>query len=218
MVGRGVTGQDLVIFNWLPLPLDDLAQRIERLCDGVRPAVIGLNGHSSSGKTTLGRRLAARLPGSAVLHTDDLAWHHGVFNWDRLLIDDVLPVVRSGAALSFRPPAWVARSREGAIELPSNLQYLILEGVGATQASVRAELAVAIWVETDEPTRLARDAERVAAGEITADSYAGWMAEENAYVTAHRPWEVADLVINGGDTHRDRDSQVVIAGGWRKLR
>jgi len=44
------------------------------------------------------------------------------------------------------------------------------------------------------------------------------MAEENAYVTNHRPWEDADLVINGGDTHRDSDSQVVISEGWRKLR
>jgi hypothetical protein len=207
-----------VIFNWQPLPLHRLADRIEQLAGADRPAVIGMNGHSSSGKTTLGRQLVATLAGCAVLHTDDLAWHHGVFSWDRLLIDDVLPIVRSGATLSFRPPAWAARSRHGAIELPGDLHYLILEGVGATQASVRAELAVAIWVETDEPTRLARDAERVAAGEISAHSYAGWMAEENAYVTAHRPWEDADLVINGGDTHRDRDSQVVIADGWHKLR
>jgi hypothetical protein len=207
-----------VIFNWQPLPIHRLADRIEHLAGVVRPAVIGLNGHSSSGKTTLGRQLASTLAGSAVLHTDDLAWHHGVFSWDLLLIDHVLPVVRSGRALSYQPPAWLVRGREGAIELPRDLQYLILEGVGATQLSVRPELAVAIWVETDEPTRLARDAERVAAGEISAASYAGWMAEENAYVTDHRPWEDADLVINGGDTHRDRDSQVVIAEGWRKLR
>jgi hypothetical protein len=207
-----------VIFNWQPLPIHRLADRIEHLAGVVRPAVIALNGHSSSGKTTLGRQLASTLAESAVLHTDDLAWHHGVFSWDLLLIDHVLPVVRSGRALSYRPPAWLVHGREGAIELPPDLQYLILEGVGATQRSVRPELAAAIWVETDEPTRLARDAERVAAGEISAASYAGWMAEENAYVTDDRPWEDADLVINGGDTHRDRDSQVVIAEGWRKLR
>jgi hypothetical protein len=208
-----------VIFNWRELPLADLARRIEELAGAARPAVIGLNGHSSSGKTTLGHQLAATLPGGAVLHTDDLAWHQGVFNWDSLLINDVLPVVRAGAALSFRPPAWVVRSREGAIELPSDVQYLILEGVGSTQASVRAELAVAIWVETDEPTRLSRDAERVAAGEISTASYERWMAEENAHVTAHRPWEDADLVISGGDTlHGDRRGDVVIAEGWRKLR
>ena len=208
-----------MIFNWRELPLADLVRRIEELAGDARPAVIGLNGHSSSGKTTLGHQLAATLAGGAVLHTDDLAWHQGVFNWDSLLINDVLPVVKAGTALTFRPPAWVVRSRGGAIELPSDLQYLILEGVGSTQASVRAELAVAIWVETDEPTRLSRDAERVAAGEISTASYERWMADENAYVTAHRPWEDADLVINGGDTlHGDRRGDVVIAEGWRKLR
>lgn len=208
-----------MIFTWRELPLADLAHRIEELAGAARPAVIGLNGHSSSGKTTLGHQLAATLPDSAVLRTDDLAWHQGVFSWDSLLINDVLPVVRAGAALSFRPPAWVVRGREGAIELPGELHYLILEGVGSTQASVRAELAVAIWVETDEPTRLGRDAERVAAGEISTASYEGWMAEEKAYVTAHRPWEDADLVINGGDSqHRDRHGEVVIAEGWWKLR
>ena len=207
-----------MIFNWQPLPLHRLADRIEHLAGAVRPAVIGLNGHSSSGKTTLGRQLASTLARSAVLHTDDLAWHHGVFSWDLLLIDHLLPVVRSGSALSYRPPAWLVRGRQGAIELPRDLQYLILEGVGATQRSLRPEVAVAIWVETDEPTRLARDAERVAAGEISAASYADWMAEENAYVTDHRPWEDADLVINGGDTNHDRGSQVVIAEGWQKLR
>jgi hypothetical protein len=53
---------------------------------------------------------------------------------------------------------------------------------------------------------------------VRSASYARWMAEENAYVTDQRPWEDADLVINGGDTHRDRDSQILIAEGWRKLR
>ena len=208
-----------MIFHWHGVPLADLAHRIEELAGAARPAVIGLNGHSSSGKSTLGNQLAAALPGGAVLHTDDLAWHQGVFSWDSLLINDVLPVVRAGAALSFQPPAWVVHGREGAIELPSDLHYLILEGVGSTQPSVRAELAVAIWVETDEPTRLARDAGRVAAGEISSAAYDSWMAEENAYVTSHRPWEDADLVINGGDTsHRDGQREVVIAEGWRKLR
>ena len=122
-----------------------------------RPAIVAVNGHSSSGKTTLAGRLAAALPAAAVLHTDDLAWHQGVFAWDELLLDDVLPVVRAGEPLDYRPPAWEARSRPGSITLPGGLAFLIVEGVGASQASVRAAYDVVIWVETDEPTRLARD-------------------------------------------------------------
>jgi hypothetical protein len=62
--------------------------------------------HGSSGKSTLAARLACALPAAHVLHTDDLAWHQGVFAWDTLLRDDVLPVVLSGAALDYRPPQW----------------------------------------------------------------------------------------------------------------
>jgi len=45
---------------------------------------------------------------------------------------------------------------------------------------VRRELDVIIWVETPQSIRESRDAARVAAGEISATSYANWMAEENA--------------------------------------
>jgi energy-coupling factor transporter ATP-binding protein EcfA2 len=210
-----VAGQDLVIFNWTVTPLVDLARQVAERGGTQQPAVVGIDGQSSSGKTTLATQLAGLLPGSSVLHTDDLAWHHGVFSWDRLLIDDVLPVVRSGAALSYRPPAWQGRGRPGAVELPGSLRWLVVEGVGASQPSVRGDLDVVLWVETDQPTRLARDAARVAAGEISADSYRGWMAEEYAYVVAHRPWEHADLIIDGREEARyDRDSEIVVAERW----
>ena len=79
-------------------------------------------------KTTLAGRLAARLPAAAVLHTDDLAWHQGVFTWDRLLRDDVLPVIRAGRELGYRPPQWQARSRTGSITLPASLTHLLVGG------------------------------------------------------------------------------------------
>jgi len=62
---------------------------------------------------------------------------------------------------------------------------------------VRRELDVIIWVETPQSIRESRDAARVAAGEISATSYANWMAEENAYTAAERPWEHADLIVDG---------------------
>ena len=99
------------------------------------PVVIAVNGHSSSGKTTLGRRLVASLGSADVLHTDDLAWHQGVFAWDELLVADVLPVVRAGDPLRYRPPQWQARGREGAIELRGGLEFLVVEGVGASRVA-----------------------------------------------------------------------------------
>jgi uridine kinase len=172
---------------------------------------VAINGHSSSGKTSLSRRLADALPQCSVLHTDDIAWHHGVFSWDELLINDVLPVVRDRRALNYRPPAWVARCRDGAITLDGDRDFVIIEGVGASQASVRPQLGVSIWVETPQLVRDSRDTARLAAGEISATSYASWMAEENAHLAAERPWQHADLIVDGsGSIHHDRQTEIVL--------
>ena len=172
---------------------------------------MAVNGHSSSGKTTLARRLGAALPAAAVLHTDDLAWHHGVFGWDALLRDDVLPVVRAGRAAGLPAAAVGARGRDGLVTLPGGLAFLIVEGVGASQASVRDGYDLVIWVETEEPTRSARDTVRLAAGEMSAGSFESWMAEENAYTTRERPWEHADLLVYGGESiPYDPEAEVVL--------
>ena len=203
-------------WRWSAVGLDALAGAVRHAAGPVRPAVVGVDGHSSSGKSTLAPRLADALTSTgapaAVLHTDDLAWHHGVFAWDVTLREHVLPEVRAGRPLAHRPPGWVARDREGAVELPGDLAFLVVEGVGAGQPSVADLLDVVVWVETDEPTRLARDLVRVAAGETTPEDYASWMAEENAYVTAARPWEQATLVVNGsGSIDHDPATEVVLA-------
>jgi uridine kinase len=153
----------------------------------MRPAIVAINGHSASGKTSLSRQLAGGLPECSVLHTDDLAWNHGVFSWDELLINDVLPVLRDRRVLHYRPPAWVARSRDGAITLDADRHFVIIEGVGASQKSVQSRSDVIIWVETPQSVREARDASRIAGGETSAASYERWMAEENAHMAAERP-------------------------------
>lgn len=198
--------------SWSVRSLGDLGQRIGAATGAHRPAVVAVDRHSSSGKTTLARRLVDALPAADVLHTDDLAWHQGVFAWDELLVHDVLPVVGTGRPLAYRPPAWSARDRGGAIELAGDLDFLVIEGVGASQPSVRGALDFTIWVETDEPTRLARDAARTAAGEASPSGYRRWMAEENAYVVEHRPWFAADLLVYGGDSiAHDRVAEVVLS-------
>jgi uridine kinase len=175
-----------------------------------RPAIVAINGHSASGKTSLSWRLADALPQCSVLHTDDLAWHHGVFSWDELLTNDVLPVLRDRQALHYRPPAWIGRSRDGAITLDGDRDFVIIEGVGASQSSVRPELDVIIWVETPQSARKSRDASRIAAGETSAASYVRWMAEENTYMAAERPWEFADLIVDGrGGLDADQEKKII---------
>ena len=198
--------------SWRAAPFGELVDQVTAAGPDGGPAVVAVNGHSSSGKTTLAGRLAATLPDAAVLHTDDLAWHHGVFSWDELLRDDVLPTVRAGEPLDYRPPQWRARGRTDSITLPGGLAFLFVEGVGASQASLRPEYDLVIWVETEEPTRFARDRIRLAAGEMGEDDFASWMAEEYAYTTRERPWEHADLLVYGGESiPYNRETEVVVA-------
>src|ERR1700747_2702727 len=83
-----------------------------------RPAVLAIDGRSNNGKTTLAARIRGLVPGSAVIHTDDIAWAHSRFGWADLLIDGILVPVHHGQAVSYRPPRWDEHGREGSIEVP----------------------------------------------------------------------------------------------------
>ena len=177
-----------------------------------RPAVLAVDGRSSSGKTTLSRRLAAAVPGAAVVHTDDVAWWHAAFDWADLLAAGVLEPVRAGRAVAYRPPAWDARDRPGAVRVPAGLALLVVEGVGSSRRALAQLLDASVWVQSDLAVLERRDAARVQAGEISPAAYASWMAEERTFLAADRPWERADLVVAGtpGLPH-DPETELVVA-------
>jgi hypothetical protein len=97
-----------------------------------RPLVVAIDGRSSSGKTTLAGRIAAAVPSSAVVHTDDIAWAHSRFGWADLA-RRLLQEVRLDAPLLFRPAGWDNDGREGAIVVPRGVRLLLIEGVGSSR-------------------------------------------------------------------------------------
>lgn len=180
-----------------------------------RPPVLAVDGRSAGGKTTLAGRLAAATPGAAVVHTDDVAWWHAVFDWVDLLVDGVLAPVRRGEAVSYRPPKWDERGRSGAIEVPAGASLVVVEGVGAGRRELTGFVDGVVWVRTDPGEAARRDAVRVAAGETTASDYAAWMAEEAPFVSAQRAWERAFATVCGSPSlpHDPRTEVVVGAAG-----
>lgn len=132
---------------WRPQRLEGFVASL--LTSVESPAVVAVDGRSASGKSTIAARIAAAVPGSAVVHTDDVAWWESFFGWDELLINGVLEPALLDAAVDYRPPAWEARNREGAIVVPAGTQLLIVEGVGASRVSLRNYLDAAIWVQSD---------------------------------------------------------------------
>lgn len=101
---------------------------------GAAVPVVAVDGRSGSGKSTLAEALAAAWPGAHVVRTDDVAWYESFLGWDALLREGVLEPVRRGELpVSYRPPAYDARNRPGAVGVPSGCSLLLVEGVGSSR-------------------------------------------------------------------------------------
>jgi hypothetical protein len=179
---------------WRPVAVADLHPRMGR------PRVLAVDGRSGSGKSTLVAWLVATVPGAAVVHTDDVAWYHDFFDWADLLATGVLAPWRAGRDIAYRPPAWDVRGRSGAIVVPSSASLLVVEGVGAGRRALGPFLDAMIWVQTDRTVATRRGLERDGGDVAFWDE---WEARERPFLAADRPWERADLVVNGQDMRHD---------------
>jgi hypothetical protein len=185
---------------WRPVDDDALLELLGRWLPGDRPALVLVDGRSGSGKSTFAGR-AARLLGGSLVSTDDIAWHHAVIAWADLLVEGVIEPWRRGEEVRFRPPAWEARGREGAVAARAGAP-LVVEGVAAGRAALAAWADLVVWVQSDRTLArergLARDvvvADRTP--EEAAAIWDGWMTEEDPFLAADRPWERAPLWVLG---------------------
>src|ERR1700722_13650372 len=120
---------------WRVVPL---AQLVRMLCPRARapsgrPWILAVDGRSGSGKTTLAERIRGAASAATIVHSDDIAWSQAMFDWTDLLTGGVLDPVRRGEAVRFRPPAWRAQERGGAIEVPRGRELVIVEGAGSAR-------------------------------------------------------------------------------------
>jgi hypothetical protein len=152
-----------------------------------------------------------------IVHTDDVAWHHSFFDWDDLLVQGVLEPVRRGLPVHYRPPAWEARGREGAIEVPAGLDLLVVEGVGAGRRELSDLVDAVVWVQSDfaeaERRGIARDVAHGVNGDLdqATDFWERWMAEELAFLADQRPWERAHVAVAGTVTTAPDRNEVLVA-------
>jgi hypothetical protein len=198
----------------LTLVAEVLIRRASGRTSGGRGVVLAVDGRSSSGKTTLAARLHDAVAGSAVVHTDDIAWRHSRFGWADVLINGVLMPFHRGEPVTFRPPRWAQHGRQGCIEVPAGCPVLIIEGVGAGRSEVSHLIDVLVWVQADQQEAEQRSLARVGqpGGPQTAGHYREWMAEEEPFLAGQRPWERADMLVAG--TPRipfDPASELVVA-------
>lgn len=168
-----------------------------------RPRIVAVDGRGGGGKSTLATQLHAAVSGSAVVHTDDIAWHHSLFDWSDLVARNVLEPLRRGQAVRYRPPGWDTKDRPGAIKVPAELELVLVEGTGASRRELAHLLDATVWVQSDaaeaERQGIARDAAANTRdkAESATKFWHEWMVRERLFVADQRPWERANVVVRG---------------------
>ena len=162
-----------------------------------RPLILAVDGRQGGGKTTIASRMAALVPASTIVHSDDVAWWESFFGWDHLMASGILEPLRRGEDVDYRPPAWEARGRGGSIVVPVSAPLVVVDGVGTSRRSLVPFIDAAVWVQSDfaEANRrgLARDGEEQSAIELWWE----WDREEQPFLADDRPWERADVILCG---------------------
>src|SRR4028119_12345 len=99
--------------GWRVEELSVVVRRLRAAAPDVsgRPLLVAIDGRGGAGKSTLVDRLRTAVPGSGVVHTDDIAWNHACFDWGDLMVEGVLRPLPRGEAVAVRPAAWIAHHR-----------------------------------------------------------------------------------------------------------
>ena len=199
---------------WEPLDEVGLAIRVRSLLPAENLALILVDGRSGSGKSTFAERLARILDG-AVVHSDDISWHHDPIHWADVLVDGIIAPWRRGEPVYFRPPGWVVQGRPGAIEVPPQ-PVLIVEGVGVGRSGLAARAELVVWVQSDRDEARRRGLQRdVELGRTPNEAEAfwdEWMRAEEPFLADDRPWSRAALVVNGTPPPAMQGNSVLASG------
>ncbi len=170
------------------------------------PLLVGIDGCSAAGKSTLARFIQTHLPAVTIVHGDDFyrvmdeearaaldaaGGYELYYDWQRLRNEVLEPLSYKQSALYQRRNwstgqlgAWVEIQPQGVI---------VIEGVYTMRPELRAFYDIAIFVETSFSLRMCRQAERT----DPSDWVARWEAAEAYYLDHHRPQTHANFIILG---------------------
>ncbi|MER2135463.1 MAG: chorismate-binding protein [Arthrobacter sp.] len=164
-----------------------------------RPLLIGVDGFSGAGKTSLALELAAALRvhrSVAVFHLEDVypGWD-GLQEGMEYYRREVLAPLASGQAADWQAWDWEA-GHYGLPRQTEPAEIVIFEGVGAGHRAARSLLDAVVWVQAPEALRkeraLARD------GETYAPHWDRWAAQEAAWAATDPVAREAEVLLSSG--------------------
>lgn len=152
--------------------------------------VVLIDGGAGAGKTTLAEQVVAGWQGPVQLVGMDSLYPgwDGLAAGSAIVAEQVLRPVQPG----YPRWDWERSATAGWVALDPEVS-LVVEGCGALTPATRVLADLGVWCDlpADERRRraIARD------GEVFAAHWDAWEAQEAAHWRAHRPWELADLVV-----------------------
>lgn len=174
------------------------------------PLLVGLDGHSAAGKSTLAQHLQQQLADLTIVQADDFyrvmdaderaaldaaGGYARYYDWQRLEREVLVPLSQ-GRAARYQRYDWANNCLGGwaAVE-PRGI--VLVEGVNTTRPELRAYYSLTLWVATGFAMRMRRQDERADPDEWVAR----WEAAEEHYVQQHAPQKHADAVVNIPELH-----------------
>lgn len=179
------------------LPFEDALDLIEVEAERSHPIkgevrVITIDGPAGAGKSTMAAALSKRFNNAPVVHMDDLyrGWSDALTpQLTSVLRDHILVPISLGKQGGYRVWDWIANAPADAVVIPGH-DFLILEGVGASQRAVRPFASTMIWISIDAKTGLERVIERDSAK----------VPDPQAFIEHMRAWQGLELM------HFERES------------
>lgn len=163
---------------------------------GIHTAVVGVDGRSGAGKTTLAARLAADL-GWRVLALEEMyqGWH-GLAGTPSRLCRDVLAPIAAGRPGHYRRYDWHAgRPSDTVTVAPGGV--LLVEGVGVLAAPCADRFRLRLWLEAPTSQRRSRALARDGRG--YEPWWPVWAQQEEGLLGPVGCRPAADLVLDTTD-------------------